>query len=84
MTKSEREKRLQEMVKKGDRAETLSEFLAAFVESEKEKTLNELLKTSRPPEAVRAELKATMRLVEYINGIIQYGKLAKMKLEELN
>lgn len=84
MTKSEREKRLQEMVKKGDRADTLSEFISDFVESEKERALNDLLKTARPPETVKAELKATMRFVEYINGIIQYGKLAKMKLEEIN
>lgn len=82
MVKSERERKLHEMVKEGDRAETLSDFLSAFVEAEKAKALNDLLKTTRSPEMVRADLRATMRLAEYINGIIQFGKLAKVKLEE--
>lgn len=82
MTKSDREKKLHNLIKEGDRADTLSDFLSAFVETEKAKAVNDLLSTARSPDAVKADLKATMRLAGYINGIIQYGKLAKVKLEE--
>jgi hypothetical protein len=82
MTKAERERKLRKLVQEGDRATALSDFLVAFEESEKQKAVEDLMKSTRPPELVRAELKASMRLIEYINGVAQLGKLAKTKMED--
>lgn len=82
MTKAERERKLRKLVQEGDRAIALSDFLVVFEESEKQKAVEDLMKSTRPPELVRAELKASMRLIEYINGVAQLGKLAKTKMED--
>lgn len=82
MTSRERERRLQEMIKKGKSAETLSSFLEEFQKSEEHAALYALLHTAKDPNAIRADLRATKRFTDTMIAIINTGKIAESKLED--
>lgn len=82
MTSCERERRLQEMIKKGKSAETLSSFLKEFQKSEEHAALYALLHTATDPNAIRADLRAAKRFTDTMIAIINTGKIAEAKLED--
>lgn len=82
MTSRERERRLQEMIKKGKSAETLSSFLKEFQKSEEYAALYALLHTAKDPNAIRADLRAAKRFTDTMIAIINTGKIAESKLED--
>lgn len=82
MTSRERERRLQEMIKKGKSAETLSSFLAEFQKTEEHAALYALLHTSKDPNAIRVDLRAAERFIDNMIAIINTGKIAESKLED--
>ena len=82
MTSRERERRLQEMIKKGKSAETLSSFLKEFQKSEEHTALYALLHTAKDPHTIRADLRAAKRFTDTMIAIINTGKIAESKLED--
>lgn len=82
MTSRERERRLQEMIKKGKSAETLSSFLTEFQKSEEHAALYALLHTAKDPDTIRADLRAAKRFTDTMMAIINTGKIAESKLED--
>lgn len=82
MTSRERERRLQEMIKKGKSAETLSSFLKEFQKSEEHAALYALLNTAKDPNTIRADLRAAKRFTDTMIAIINTGKIAESKLED--
>lgn len=77
-----KERRLREFIKEGQKAEELMDFLNEFYEVEKGKVVIDLLRTTKPPELIRGDLRAAKRLVDYIKTIALRGKQARNVLNE--
>ena len=83
MDKAEKERKLVNMLKDGDKASTLLTFLDAFMEYSNKVAVSELLTTTKDPNIIKADLRASKRVCTYIKNIVGIGKLADNKLKEL-
>ena len=82
MDKAEKERKLVNMLKDGDKASTLLTFLDAFMEYSNKVAVSELLTTTKDPNIIKADLRASKRVCTYIKNIVGIGKLADNKLKE--
>lgn len=83
MDKVEHERKLVKMIKDGEKAKTLLTFLDDFMKYSNELAVNELLTTTKDPNIIKADLRASKRVCTYIKNIVGIGKLADNKLKEL-
>lgn len=83
MDRRERERRLRKMIESGNRAKHLTAFIDEFMEASNERAINEMLTTAKDPSVIKADLRASKRLCDYIRNIISMGVLAEQKLNKL-
>ena len=83
MEKAEKERKLVNMLKEGDKASTLLTFLDAFMEYSNKVAVSELLTTTKDPNIIKADLRASKRVCTYIKNMVSISKLADNKLKEM-
>lgn len=83
MDKAEKERKLVNMLKEGDKASTLLTFLDAFMEYSNKVAVSELLTTTKDPNIIKADLRASKRVCTYIKNMVSISKLADNKLKEM-
>lgn len=83
MDKAEKERKLVNMLKEGDKASTLLTFLDAFMEYSNKVAVSELLTTTKDPNIIKADLRASKRVWTYIKNMVSISKLADDKLKEM-
>lgn len=83
MDKAEKERKLVNMLKEGDKASTLLTFLDAFMEYSNKVAVSELLTTTKDPNIIKADLRASKRVCTYIKNMVNISKLADNKLKEM-
>lgn len=83
MDKAEKERKLVKMLKDGSKAEILLSFLDEFMRYSNELAVNELLTTTKDPNIIKADLRASKRVCTYIKNMVSIGKLADSKLKEM-
>lgn len=83
MDKAEKERKLVNMLKDGDKASTLLTFLDAFMEYSNKVAVSELLTTTKDPNIIKADLRASKRVCTYIKNMVSISKLADNKLKEM-
>lgn len=79
---SDKEKRLREIIKRGDKVEPLKELLAEFYEVEKAKAVIDLLNTTKDPKLVKADLRAAKRLIDYFKVLTVRANTARKMLDK--
>lgn len=83
MNKAEKERKLVKILKDGGKAETLLTFLDEFMDYSNKLAVSELLTTTKDPNIVKADLRASKRLCTYIKNMVGIGSLAEKKLKEM-
>lgn len=83
MDKAEKERKLVNMLKEGDKASTLLTFLDEFMEYSNKVAVSELLTTTKDPNIIKADLRASKRVCTYIKNMVNISKLADNKLKEM-
>lgn len=83
MNKAEKERKLAKLLKDGDKASTLLTFLDEFMDYSNKVAVSELLTTTKDPNIIKADLRASKRVCTYIKNIVSISKLADNKLKEM-
>ncbi|WP_418925425.1 hypothetical protein [Dialister succinatiphilus] len=78
----DKEIRLREIIRRGENFEPLKEFISEFYEVEKGKAIVDLLSSSKDAETVRADLRASKRLVDYIKILTARAEAAKKIIDK--
>lgn len=77
-----RERYLAQLLTQGTQAETITEFLNAWMDTEAQQVLDRLEDDSIPAETIRNDYKAAIRLYDYISSVIDMANVKRKQLSK--